>query len=153
MLLLQHWQTFTINLGDGGIMTAIIKIEGVAEVYAAKLKEAGIGSVEAMLIKCATPQGRKDLAESTGISDKLIIEWANRADLARIKGVSTQYSDLLEAVGVDTVPELAQRNPQNLNQAMVSTNESKSMVRKLPTEDQVADWIKQAKVLPRALTY
>jgi predicted flap endonuclease-1-like 5' DNA nuclease len=134
-------------------MTAIIKIEGVGEVYAATLKEGGINSVEAMLKKCATPQGRKDLAESTDISDKLILEWANRADLARIKGVSTQYSDLLEAAGVDTVPELAQRNPQNLYQAMVLTNESKSLVRKLPTAEQVADWIKQAKTLPRALTY
>ena len=134
-------------------MTSIIKIDGVGEVYAAKLKEAGINSVEAMLKQCATPQGRKDLAESTDISDKLILEWANRADLARIKGVSIQYSDLLEAAGVDTVPELAQRNPQNLYQAMVLTNESKSLVRKLPTAEQVADWIKQAKTLPRALTY
>lgn len=134
-------------------MTAIIKIEGVGDVYAAKLKEAGINSVEAMLQACTTPQGRKDLAAATGISDKLILEWANRADLARIKGVSTQYSDLLEAAGVDTVPELAQRNPQNLYKAMVSTNESKSLVRKLPTANQVADWVKQAKELPRALTY
>ncbi len=134
-------------------MTAIIKIEGVGEIYAAKLKEAGINSVEAMLKKCATPQGRKELAETSEISDKLILEWANRADLARIKGVSTQYSDLLEAAGVDTVPELAQRNPQNLYKAMVSTNESKSVVRQLPTEDQIADWINQAKTLPRTLTY
>ena len=134
-------------------MTAIIKIEGVGEVYAAKLKEADINSVETLLEKCATPQGRKELAETSEISDKLILEWANRADLARIKGVSTQYSDLLEAAGVDTVPELAQRNPQNLYQAIVSTNESKSLIRKLPSEDQVEDWIKQAKELPRALTY
>jgi len=134
-------------------MTAIIKIEGVGEVYAEKLKEAGINSVEAMLGQCATPKGRKELAETTDISGKLILEWANRADLARIKGVSTQYSDLLEAAGVDTVPELAQRNPQNLYKAMVSTNENKSLVRKLPTEKQVGDWVKQAKALPRAITY
>ncbi len=134
-------------------MTAIIKIEGVGEVYAAKLKGVGVNSVEAMLKTCATPKGRKDLAEAADISDKLILEWANRADLARIKGVSTQYSDLLEAAGVDTVPELAQRNPQNLHKAMVSTNEEKSLVRKLPTEKQVADWVEQAKALPRALNY
>jgi len=134
-------------------MTAIIKIEGVGDVYAAKLQEAGVNSVEAMLKVCATPQGRKDLAETTDISDKLILEWANRADLARIKGVSTQYSDLLEAAGVDTIPELARRNPQNLYQAMVSTNEIKSLVRKLPTEKQVAGWVDQAKALPRALEY
>ncbi len=134
-------------------MTAIIKIEGIGEVYAATLEEVGINSIEALLTKCATPQGRKDLAEMAGISIKLILEWANRADLARIKGVSTQYSDLLEAAGVDTVPELAQRNAQNLHQAMVSTNESKGLVRRLPTADQVEDWIKQAKSLPRVLTY
>lgn len=134
-------------------MTAIIKIEGVGDVNAVKLQEAGVNSVEAMLKVCATPQGRKDLAETTDISDKLILEWANRADLARIKGVGTQYSDLLEAAGVDTVPELARRNPQNLYQAMVSTNEIKSLVRKLPTENQVAGWVEQAKALPRALEY
>jgi predicted flap endonuclease-1-like 5' DNA nuclease len=134
-------------------MTAIIKLEGVGEVYAAKLREAGINSVEAILKKCATPQGRKDLATTTDISDKLIVEWANRADLARIKVVGTQYSDLLEATGVDTVPKLAQRNPKNLYQAMVSANETISLVRKLPTENQGADWVNQAKALPRALTY
>lgn len=134
-------------------MTAIIKIEGIGEVYAAKLKEVDINSIEALLKKCATPQGRKDLAEIAEISVNLILEWANRADLARIKGVSTQYSDLLEAAGVDTVPELAQRNPQNLHQAMVATNETKALVRRLPTVGQVEDWVKQAKSLPRVLTY
>ena len=89
----------------------------------------------------------------TGINVKLILEWANRADLARIKGVSTQYSDLLEAVGVDTVPELAQRNAQNLHRTMVSTNESKELVRRLPTAGQVQDWVEQAKSLPRVLAY
>ena len=134
-------------------MTAIIKIEGVGEVFAAKLKEAGINSVEALLKTCATPKARKELATSIDISEKLFLEWANRADLARIMVVSTQYSDLLEAAGVDTVPELAQRNPQNLYKALVTANESKSLVRQLPTESQVADWVKQAKELPRALTY
>lgn len=134
-------------------MTAVIEIEGIGDVYTAKLQEAGISTLEALLENCATPQGRKDLAESTEISDKLILEWANRADLARIKGIGTQYADLLEAAGVDTVPELARRNPQNLHMAMVEANESKSLVRRVPSEDQVADWVKQAKALPRALTY
>ena len=134
-------------------MAAIIKIKGIGEVYAVKLKEVDINSVEALLKKCATPQGRKDVAEMTGINVKLILEWANRADLARIKGVSTQYSDLLEAAGVDTVPELAQRNAQNLHRTMVSTNESKELVRRLPTAGQVQDWVEQAKSLPRVLAY
>ncbi len=134
-------------------MTAIIEIEGIGEAYAPKLKAVGIGTTEALLDRCATPQGRKDVAEATGISLKLVLEWANRADLMRIKGVSTQYSDLLEAAGVDTVPELAQRNAQNLHKTMVTTNEDKKLVRQLPTANQVADWVQQAKGLPRALTY
>ena len=134
-------------------MTKIVDVEGIGEVYTAKLQKAGIDTVEDLLEKCGTPQGRKALAESTEISEKLILEWANRADLSRVNGVSTQYADLLEATGVDTVPELAQRNPQNLYKSMVETNESKSLVRRMPSEDQVADWVKQAKDLPRALTY
>lgn len=134
-------------------MTAIVDVEGIGEVYTEKLKGAGIDTVEDLLEKCATPQGRKDLADSTEISEELILDWANRADLARIKGISTQYADLLEAAGVDTVPELAQRNPQNLYKSMVETNEKKELVRRMPSEDQVADWVKQAKALPRALTY
>lgn len=134
-------------------MTAIIDIEGIGKVYAPKLKAEGINTTEVLLEKCATPQGRKALAEATGISPKLILEWANRADLMRIKGVSTQYSDLLEAAGVDTVKELAQRNAQNLYEAMIKTNESKKLVRQTPTANQVASWVEQAKSLPRVLTY
>lgn len=134
-------------------MTAIIEIEGIGEAYAPKLKAVDISTTEALLDRCATPQGRKDVAEATGINLKLVLEWSNRADLMRIKGVSTQYSDLLEAAGVDTVPELAQRNAQNLHKTMVTTNEDKKLVRQMPTANQVADWVQQAKALPRALTY
>lgn len=134
-------------------MTAIVEIEGIGEVYTAKLKAANIHTVESLLEKCATPRGRKELAGSIDVSEKLVLKWANRADLSRIKGISTQYADLLEAAGVDTVPELARRNAQNLHAALVETNEEKSLVRRVPTEDQVADWIQQAKNLPRALTY
>jgi predicted flap endonuclease-1-like 5' DNA nuclease len=105
------------------------------------------------LATCASPKGRKALAEQTGISDKLILKWANRADLARVKGIGTQYADLLEFAGVDTVPELAQRNPQNLHAKMVEVNAARKLVRQVPAESQVVDWVSQAKSLPRVLTY
>jgi predicted flap endonuclease-1-like 5' DNA nuclease len=101
----------------------------------------------------ASPKGRKALAENTGISGKLILEWVNHADLYRIKGVAEEYSDLLEEAGVDTVPELAQRNAENLYAKLVETNAAKELVRRLPTQAQVADWIEQAKALPRVVTY
>lgn len=134
-------------------MAKITAVEGIGEVYAQKLREVGIRTTEALLAAGATPKGRKELEEKTGISHKLILEWVNHVDLFRIKGVGEEYSDLLEEAGVDTVPELAQRNPENLYLALEKTNEEKKLVRRLPTLAQVADWIEQAKNLPRVVTY
>ncbi len=134
-------------------MAHIVDIEGIGEVYAQTLAEKGIKTTEALLEKCASPAGRKALANETGLSGKLVLKWANRADLARIKGIGSEYADLLESAGVDTVPEMAQRNPGNLYQKLTATNEEKNLVRKPPTENQVNDWVQQAKALPRVLTY
>ena len=134
-------------------MADIVSIEGIGKVYGAKLQAADIRTTEALLERGATPKGRKELAEQTGISGTLILEWVNRADLYRIKGVNEEYSDLLEAAGVDTVPELAQRNADNLYEALVKVNAEKKLVRQMPGRDQVASWIAQAKELPRVLTY
>jgi predicted flap endonuclease-1-like 5' DNA nuclease len=134
-------------------MTKLAIVEGIGEVYAAKLVDAGIATAEALLEKGSTPQGRKALAEGSGISGKLILEWVNHVDLFRIKGVGEEYSDLLEEAGVDTVPELAQRNAANLYAKLGEVNEAKKLVRRLPAQSQVADWIEQAKGLPRVITY
>jgi predicted flap endonuclease-1-like 5' DNA nuclease len=134
-------------------MTKLAIVEGIGEVYAGKLMEAGIATAEALLEKGSTPQGRKGLAEETDISGKLILEWVNHVDLFRIKGVGEEYSDLLEEAGVDTVPELAQRNAANLHAKLAEVNEAKKLVRRLPAQSQVADWIEQAKALPRVITY
>ncbi|MBI4928810.1 MAG: DUF4332 domain-containing protein [Anaerolineae bacterium] len=134
-------------------MTALADIEGIGSVYEGKLKEAGVGSVEKLLEAGSTPKGRKELAEKTGISGDLILRWVNHADLYRIKGIGQEYSDLLEASGVDTVVELAQRKAENLYAKMVEVNSAKSLVRKMPTEAQVGEWIDQAKALPRVVSY
>ncbi len=134
-------------------MTSIKKIEGIGEEYGAKLREVGIATVEALLEASATPKQRQELVEQTGLSPKLILKWANRADLFRVRGIGEEYGDLLELAGVDTVPELAQRNPQNLYEALVVVNEEKNLVRRLPSAEQVAEWVEQAKSLPRKLHY
>ncbi|HUV28156.1 MAG TPA: DUF4332 domain-containing protein [Anaerolineales bacterium] len=134
-------------------MASLIRIEGIGNKYATKLKMVGISTTAALLEKGRTPQGRKDIAEKSGITKTLILEWVNLADLFRIKGVGEEYSDLLEEAGVDTVVELAQRNPANLYASVVDVNKKKKLVRKLPTEDQIGDWVKQAKKLPRVLKY
>jgi predicted flap endonuclease-1-like 5' DNA nuclease len=134
-------------------MAKLSAIEGIGEKFSVKLAAAGIRSLENLLQICSKKNERKKLAQETGISEKLILNWVNRADLARIKGVGTQYADLLEVAGVDTVPELAQRKPENLHAKMLEINEKKKLVRKTPTIAQVQDWVTQAKALPRVITH
>ncbi|MGC9360726.1 MAG: DUF4332 domain-containing protein [Anaerolineae bacterium] len=134
-------------------MTRIAEIEGIGKTYAAKLREAGISSVEALLEQAGPADGRKALAEKTGISPALILEWVNHADLFRINGIGEEYSDLLEEAGVDTVVELAQRNPHSLHAKLAEVNRAKKLVRQLPSQAQVSDWVAQAKSLPRAVSY
>ena len=114
-------------------MAKLSDIEGIGVAYSEKLEEVGITSLGNLLKTCCEKKGRKEIAEKIGISEKLILNWVNRADLSRIKGVSTQYSDLLECAGVDTVPELGQRNSENLQLKMAEVNEEKNLVRKVPT--------------------
>ncbi len=134
-------------------MTKIDDIEGIGPTFAAKLESAGVKSVEVLLTTGSTPKGRKELAEKSSIDETLILKWVNRADLARIKGIGSELSDLLEAAGVDTVVELGNRKPENLLAKMTEVNEAKHLVRKLPALSQVEDWVKQAKDLPRAISY
>ncbi len=134
-------------------MANLTNIEGIGSAFAARLFEIGIVTTEGLLNKGATPEGRKDIVEKTGIDPERVLDWVNRADLFRIKGVAEEYSDLLEASGVDTVPELAQRNPANLLNKMTEVNEEKKLVRRLPTQNEVSRWIDHAKVLPRRVTY
>ena len=134
-------------------MTNLVDIEGVAETYAAKLHDAGVGSVEALLSEGATPAGRKQIAEASGIGDERILKWVNHADLFRINGVAGEYAELLEAAGVDTVVELGHRNAENLAEKLEQVNESKRLVRRVPSLSEVTGWIDEAKALPRAVTY
>jgi predicted flap endonuclease-1-like 5' DNA nuclease len=134
-------------------MSSIMSIEGVGESFAKKLKAAGISGVGSLLNTCASSAGRKTIAEKTGISHTLLLQWVNRADLSRIKGVGSQYADLLEASGVDSVPELAQRNAENLFGKIIEVNQAKKLVRQLPLQSQVANWIAQAKKLPKIVTH
>ncbi len=134
-------------------MTNIATIEGIGPVYAEKLTAVGVKTVETLLDKAKDPKGRRALAEASGIDEKRILEWANKADLMRIKGVGEEYSDLLEAAGVDTVKELKHRKPENLLAKMTEVNAEKKLVRALPTLKSVTSWVDQAKELPAVMTY
>ena len=131
----------------------IIEIEGIGEVYGKKLVDAGINTVDALLEKCAKPAGRKALAEETGISPKLILTWTNHADLMRINGVGPQFSELLEAAGVDTVKEFRHRVPANLQPKLEEINNEKNLVNRVPSLKEVENMIQQAKELPPVMEY
>jgi predicted flap endonuclease-1-like 5' DNA nuclease len=131
----------------------IADIEGIGPVYAAKLANVGIRTTDALLKKGAAAEGRKEIAETSGISHELILEWVNLADLYRIKGVGGEYSDLLEEAGVDTVVELSKRVADNLYAKILEVNKAKNLVNKAPGRKQIGDWIDQAKKLPRVVSY
>jgi len=134
-------------------MASIEQISGIGPTYGERLRSLGIRTTEALLKAGATPQGRQELAEKVGVSADTILKWVNRADLMRITGIGEQYSDLLEMAGVDTVVELARRNPENLYQKLIEVNAEKGLVRRLPNQAMVADWIEKAKGLERAVSY
>lgn len=134
-------------------MSKPTEVEGIGEVYAKMLSEAGFSTTEALLEKGATAKGRKEIAAESGISEKLALRWVNHVDLFRVKGVGEEYADLLEAAGVDTAPELAQRNAENLVEKLAEANEKQKRVRQLPGHSQVSQWIESAKSLPRVITY
>jgi len=134
-------------------MAKIMDIEGIGPKYAEQLVETGIKTTDSLLDRCATPSGRKETSKSTGITEKMILRWVNMSDLFRIKGVGEEYSDLLEAAGVDTVPELAQRNAENLAAKMAEVNDEKKLVRQVPSAKTVSGWTEQAKTLPKMVKY
>ncbi len=128
-------------------------VEGIGPTYGEKLRAAGIEDTDALLNACKTPDARKDLEEKTGIGHSHILKWANMVDLYRVNGIGSEFSELLEASGVDTVPELAQRNAANLAAKMVEVNDAKSLTRRVPTESEITKWVEHAKTLDRALEY
>ena len=134
-------------------MAKLSDIEGIGDSYASKLVACNIKNQAQLLEKGGSVAGRKAIIEESGISSKLVLKWINRADLARIKGVGSEYADLLECAGVDTVPELGQRNAANLHAKMTEVNEEKNLTRSLPSASQVSGWVEQAKTMERAIHY
>ena len=132
---------------------SIEAIEGIGPVYGEKLRKIGCASPARLLQDGATRKGRKMIAEKAGISEAIVLRCVNMADLFRLRGVATQYAELLEAAGVDTVKELRNRNPANLAQALRDTNARKRLVRQVPSDKMVTDWVAQAKKLPPAVSY
>ena len=134
-------------------MANVKEVEGIGKVNGRKLERGGIRTLDGLLKGGASRKGRKEIAKNCKISEKLVLEWVNRADLFRIKGVAGQYSDLLENSGVDTVKELAKRQAKNLRSRMVTVNKKKKLVRQLPNEKMLNKWIRQAKRLKKVVTY
>lgn len=132
----------------------IDEIEGIGPTYAAKLTDAaGISTTEDLLKAGETKKGREQIAQMTGIPEKLILTWVNHADLFRIKGVAGQFAELLEAAGVDTVKELRHRKAENLVAKMEEINTEKHLTRRVPSVAEVQKMIDEAAALPPTITY
>lgn len=131
----------------------IEEIEGIGPVYGEKLRAAGVFTVDDLLEKCASRLGRAAMAKETGIDEKRILTWTNHADLFRIDGIGPQFSELLEASGVDTVKELRNRNAENLYAKIQEVNETKNLVRRIPSLNQIKEMIINAGKLDPRITY
>lgn len=134
-------------------MEKLVDVEGIGEKYAAQLKTAGISDQNELLRHGAERHDRQALAEKTGISYKLILKWVNQADLSRIRGIAEEYAELLEKAGVDSVPELAQRNPEHLHEALQTINDARKLVRRMPGLSDIQRWVEEAKKLPRVVNH
>lgn len=141
------------GLNEETKMVSIKHIAGIGEISARKLAWAGIDSAQELLERGATPRGRRKIAGETGLSSKRILDWVNHVDLFRIPGVGEDYAVLLEDAGVDTILELARRDPEHLRRILESVNEEKSIVKRLPSVDRLSEWIKEAQKLPRKVEY
>ena len=131
----------------------IIDVEGIGPAYAEKLAAVGVKTTDDLLQRGAKPKGREDLEAATGIGHAFILKWVNRVDLYRIKGVGSEYSDLLEIAGVDSPAELAHRNAANLTESMAEANAARNLVRRLPTLAEVTAWIEESKTLPKVVEH
>ncbi|MEP7040520.1 MAG: DUF4332 domain-containing protein [Chloroflexota bacterium] len=131
----------------------IVDVEGVGPAYAEKLQNAGCVTTDDLLAQAGKKSGRESLAATTGISEKLILEWTNHVDLMRIDGVGSEYADLLEAAGVDSPAELAQRNAANLASTFGELDAGRNTVRRIPSEAVVAGWIAEAKTMERMVEH
>jgi uncharacterized membrane protein/predicted flap endonuclease-1-like 5' DNA nuclease len=156
-------QTADIEDIDDGEVVEVETVAGAAALSTAvrsldaqnaeKLYDSAIEDIDNLLEKGATPQGRQEIAAATGVDESVVLKWVNELDLARVNGIGIKYAQLLDAAGVNTVPELAQRNPANLQQKLVEVNNDQEIVKEPPSEKQVASWVAQAKELPRVITY
>lgn len=134
-------------------MVKIASIEGIGEKYSAQMEAAGVRNIDDLLAIGATRKGRKDLAAKAKVSEKQVLNWVNRADLTRIKGIGSQYADLLENAGVESVPELAQRDPEHLLLKLQEVNDARHLVRSMPYLKQVRKWVGRARDLPKVVTH
>lgn len=132
---------------------SIETIEGIGATYGQTLKDAGITNTKGLLERCGTRAGRSKTSKETGLSEALLLKWANMADLMRISGVGEEYSELLEAAGVDTIKELRNRNPEKLTAMMEETNKSKNLTRLTPKQSQVEKWVAEAKTLKPVISH
>ena len=131
----------------------IEEIEGIGPAFAEKLSAAKIKTTDHLLEQCCTPQGRESVSVTTGVSANQLLKWTNLADLMRVSGVGSEYSELLEAAGVDTIKELRNRNAENLAAKMKEVNDAKKLTRTTPSASVVQDWIEGANKLPPVITY
>ena len=138
-------------LALGKIDYDIVDIEGIGKVYRERLRGLGIETTEKLLELCAAAEGRQQLADRLELPLRTIRDWVSMADLMRLSGVATQFSELLQASGVDSVQELATQDAEELARRLAEVNEKGKLTRTVPNAEKVAAWIEEAGTLRKFL--
>jgi predicted flap endonuclease-1-like 5' DNA nuclease len=131
----------------------IEEVEGIGPAFAQKLSVVKIQTTEDLLRVCSDAKGRKEVAAKTGVSEGQLLKWSNLADLMRVSGIGPQFSELLEAAGVDTIKELRTRNAENLAEKMKEVNTTKNLTNAVPTATVISTWIEKAKGMEPKITH
>ena len=132
----------------------IEEVEGIGEVAGGQLRAAGIMTTDDMLMAAGSAAGRSKVSAATGISEGQLLKWANHVDLMRIPGVGAEFSELLEAAGVDSPRELVQRNAANLAQTFQELDAARpNWIRRVPTQATVEGWINAAREMEPAVSH
>ena len=133
-------------------MDDLEKLQGISKAQIAKLKKAGVDSLDDLLVRASTREGRLELAGKTRISGNRLLNWVHRADLMRVRGIDDDYARVLARAGVTSVVDLSTRNPAELA-GQVEVAATVEAAKRTPRRASLAKWIEEARHLVRHVWY
>lgn len=125
------------------------KLRGLPSAIRLALKARRITTCEQLLRAAGSESARRILLAQTRLDEADLMVIVHRADLARIDGLGAVFGLILEEIGISTVAQLAAEEPAQLHHRVREYNRQERISRRSPTPEEVADWVTQARHLPK----